>query len=946
MTDDRLPDLPSDEELGIDGLDEEELLREFGERGPEPPPPSGDSRPEVPPAGTKASTEGAPSRPRKASAPPKGPPAPSRPAPATPAGRGPRWVLALVSLLALLGGAWASGANRALPPPLPANAPATTFSSARAMTHLVELARAPRPVGAPEHTRARELVLGWLRDLGLEPEVHESLSVRRVGAQGVVSAVTVRNIVARIPGTRTATGAEPGAGSGPAAGSGRPAILLTAHYDAVPLSHGAGDDGLGVVAIVETVRALLASEPLANDVILLITDAEELGLLGARAFVEEHPWLEDVRVVLSAEMRGGGGPVYMFETGADNGWIVRALQASDTRPVATSFSVEVYRRLPNDTDFTPFREAGIQGMNLAGIGRAWVYHQPTDRPENLDEATLQHMGDQLLGITRELGGRDLARVHAPDLVYLTLPVLGILAYPVGMALPVSAGVLLLWIGLCFLVLRRGGGAVPGTRGAWGVLAGFGVILLAAGLAALAGWALLGWLPRFHPEYGTMTPAFHGEGWYVAALVALAAALLLALVGVARRFVALPALAAGALLPLVLLAVGAALVAPLVALEFQVPAVAGTLAVAVLAVVGGGAGAAPDRWGGGRIAALVIGLLLAVPVLVSMVPLVEGIWIAMSFRLAVGLAILVVLALSALLPALEGLAAPNRWWAPLAGVVVAAALVATGVLQAGASESRPLPSTLLYTLDRESGEALWATRDDAGLDWAEEQVGPVGPPLRLERFPLPLEYRTAPAPALDPEPPVVEIEGAGELGMPGAPGTRRVLLRVRSRLEAEIVSVALAGSGGGPLPAASFLALDGELLPQGPPGEAGARRSVTRVTHQGVPRGGGNDGNAGNDGTDRPGGLLFVVEVDRGLQALEVIVVEEQLRPAELLGPDPFRRPPYLVPSPGARSDRMLVRTRVTLPLVPGSPVPDSGPPDEPDPPPGAPSPGASEGDPG
>jgi hypothetical protein len=491
--------------------------------------------------------------------------------------------------------------------------------------------------------------------------------------------------------------------------------------------------------------------------------------------------------------------------------------------------------------------------------------------------------------------------------------------------------------------------VPGTRGAWGVLAGFGVVVLTAGLAALAGWALLGWLPRFHPEFGTMTPAFHGEGWYVAALVALAAALLLALVGVARRFVALPALAAGALLPLVLLAVGAALVAPLVAMEFQVPALAGTLAVAVLALVRGGAGPAPERWGGGRIAALGLGLLLAVPVLVAMVPLVEGIWVAMSFRLAVGLAVLVVLLLSALLPALEGLAAPNRWWAPLAGVAVAAALVATGVLQAGASESRPLPSTLLYTLDRESGEARWATRDDAGLDWVQDQVGEFGPPLRLERFPLPLEYLTAPAPAVDAEPPVVEIEGAGELGLPGVPGTRRVLLRVRSRVDAEFVTVTLADNGGGPLPAAWFLALDGELLPQGPPGEAGARRSVTRVTHQGVPRGAGNDGsagNAGNEGTVVPGGLLFVVEVDRELQALDVIVVEEHLRPAEFLGPDPFRRPPHLVPSPGARSDRMLVRTRVSLPLLPDSPVPGSAPPDEPDPPPGAPSPGASGGDPG
>ncbi|CAN5800857.1 hypothetical protein BH23GEM11_BH23GEM11_17530 [soil metagenome] len=812
--------------------------------------------------------------------------------------------------------AWASSSNRALPSPAPANAAATHFSSARAMTHLVELARAPRPVGSPEHVRARARVTGWLEELGLEPELHESLSLHRMGAGGAVGAVTVRNIVARIPRSGPDAGSDVESGEG----TGRHAILLTAHYDAVPLSHGAGDAGLGVVAIIETARALLASGPLANDVIILISDAEELGLLGARAFVEEHPWLDDIRVVLSAEMRGGGGPVYMFETGADNGWVVRALQASDTRPVATSFSVEVYRRLPNDTDFTPFRNAGIQGMNLAAIGRSWVYHQATDRPENIDEATLQHMGDQLLGISRGLAERDLARVHAPDLVYLTVPVLGIVAYPVGMAIPASAGVLLLWIGLCVLVLQRGRLSEPATRGAWGLLAGFVVVLLSAALGALAGWALLGWLPRFHPEFGTMTPAFHGEGWYVAALVAIAASVLLALAGLARRFVALPALAAGALLPLVLLAVGAALVAPLVAMEFQVAALAGTLAVAVLALTAGPAGVAPGRWGAGRVVALGLTLVLAVPVLVAMVPLVEGIWAAMSFRLAVGLAILSVLLLSALLPALEGLSAPNRWWAPLAGLALAAALVAAGVLQAGPSETRPLPSTLVYALDRESGEALWATRDDAGLAWAEGQVGSLGPPRRLDAFPLPLPYRTSTAPTVDASRPLAEIEGPGEIGLTAGPGTRRVLLRVRSMVDAELVTVTLSNTGGGALPAATFLALDGELLPQGPPGDAGARRSVTRVTHQGVPLGEG-------------GWLHFVVEVDSGLQALEMVVVEEHLRPAQFLGPEPFRRPPHLVPSPGARSDRMLIRTPVTVSLVPGS-----APPDEPDPPPGEPSP--------
>ena len=54
----------------------------------------------------------------------------------------------------------------------------------------------------------------------------------------------------------------------------------------------------------KTLRVLRVRGPLLNDLIVLLTDGEELGLLGARAFVDEHPWLDDVALVVSIEMRG------------------------------------------------------------------------------------------------------------------------------------------------------------------------------------------------------------------------------------------------------------------------------------------------------------------------------------------------------------------------------------------------------------------------------------------------------------------------------------------------------------------------------------------------------------------------------------------------------------------------------------------------------------------
>jgi hypothetical protein len=862
MTHHGLPDLPSDEELGIAGLDEEELVRESGDHPPASPPPADPPPPGRPPRDFNPGVRES-----------------------TPGGRG-SWALGLATLLVLLTGAWGSSENRALPGTVAANAPDTAFSSGRAMARLVELARAPRPVGSPEHTRARELIMGWLHELGLEPEVHTSVALGRRGQ--AVQGVTIRNVAARIPGAAS-TGA----------------VLLTAHYDAVPLSHGAGDAGTGVVAIVETVRALQSGPPLENDVIVLITDGEELGLLGARAFVAEHRWMDDLSVVLSAEMRGGGGPVHMFETGADNGWIVRAMQASDPRPFAGSFSVEIYRRLPNDTDFTPFRQAGIQGLNFAAIGRARVYHQPTDVPANIQEETIQHLGMRLLAMTRELGTRDLSLVNAPDLVYVTLPVLGIVAYPRGMALPISAGILLLWVGVALLARVRG------ARWA-GVGAGVGVVVLSATVAGLIGWGLMRWLPRFHPEFGSMTPAFYGEGWYMLGLVAGALAVALGLLGVARRFFGPAALASGALLMAVLGALVTAAVAPLTALAFQLPAVAGTLAAGLLALgggargsrtrnatpgepAGGGTASAPSGAGGPATWARVGALLLALPVLALMVPLVEGIWVAMSLRLAVVMGVLVVLALACLLPALDGLGVPNRWWAPTTALAAAILMVGAGILRAGPSQDRPLPSTLLHALDRESGEAIWASREDPGFAWVQEQVGPFGEATTLEAFLLPGPYRTAPAAAAEVPEPTAQFEGE----VPG-PLVRVVRISVASEAGAEILSVLLPdGAGGG------VVAVEGRRVPEGPEGSPGARHAVTRITHQGVPR----------------ARLVMDVEVGSQEEELELVVVEEHLRPARYLGEEPFRRPPHLMPSPLGRSDRLLVRTPVRLSL--GTP-PEAG----------------------
>lgn len=290
MTDYKLPDLPSDDDLGITDGDREEYEKNFPDDGPEmtdtemaallgdsPPQKKKPTRRDKRKAAKEARREEkrrakeAKSRAKETDRAPEKETdrAPETAAPSVAAASRSRWrgpvTLAILTAIAVF-----SSSRTGLPRPVPANAPDTAFSSARAMATLVEVARAAHPPGSPEHERVRELLVDRLRALGLEPEVQTTTSMLQ--SPGVVRAATVRNIVARIPGTAS-TGA----------------VLITAHYDSRGIAVGAADDGFGVVSIIEAVRALQASSPLRNDVIVLLTDAEELGLLGARAFVDQHP---------------------------------------------------------------------------------------------------------------------------------------------------------------------------------------------------------------------------------------------------------------------------------------------------------------------------------------------------------------------------------------------------------------------------------------------------------------------------------------------------------------------------------------------------------------------------------------------------------------------------------------------------------------------------------
>jgi hypothetical protein len=317
------------------------------------------------------------------------------------------------------------------PSPLPETAPASSFSAARAIAFEREIiGNVSHPVGTAAHDAVRERLAARFRALGYDVTIQ-----RTFACSPYVTCAPVANVIARTPGDA------------------RPdALILAAHYDSVPAGPGACDDGQGVAALVEIARAL-RNEHFRNPIVYLITDAEEVALLGAEGFVADPDLLRGAAGVINIEARGTDGPSFLFETSRQNEWIARTIATALPRPATSSLYYDIYELLPNDTDLTVFKRVGLAGIGFANIGQPVHYHSPLDNLDNVTLSTLQHHGDHILAMARALAASDLRQTSRGNAVWFDVLSFFVVWWPQRYSLAVAILSLIVLLAAAFLMTR-------------------------------------------------------------------------------------------------------------------------------------------------------------------------------------------------------------------------------------------------------------------------------------------------------------------------------------------------------------------------------------------------------------------------------------------------------------------------------------------------------------
>ena len=578
------------------------------------------------------------------------------------------------------------------------------FSTKRALEQVKNISQKPHFVGSRNHDIVATYLDNELQNMGLETLIQEGFSFTESG-----TLTKCKNILARIKGSNS-----------------NKALLLLSHYDSASNSYskGASDAGSGVAAILESVRAFTYNKKQhKNDIIILFTDAEELGLNGATLFVTQHNWAKEVGLVLNFEARGSSGPSYMLmETNAGNAELVKEFSAANVQyPVSNSLMYSIYKMLPNDTDLTVFREQGnIQGYNFAFIDGHYNYHTAQDDLNHLNKNTLAHQGKYLMPLLDYFSNANLNTTQTTENdVYFSIP-FGFISYPFSWVLPM---VIIAFALLLFLIfIGIGKRILSFTEMAKGFIPFLGSVIV-SGLITFLGWKLL---LLIYPQYNDLVNGFTYNGHdYIAAFTLLSLSICFAFYQIfsfkkvtMNHYIA----------PLFLWILLNGLLAFFLkgAGFLIIPVFAGLLLLASFVLT------QKSKW--------ILNLFLSIPALLLVAPFIQMFPIGLGLKVLFGSAILTALTFGLLLPIFGSFM--RKGMASVILLVLAIGFFARAHYESGYELGKAKSNSLVYILDADKNKAFWVTYDTNLDEWTKAYLGENPKEAKeLSSISLPSKYKT-------------------------------------------------------------------------------------------------------------------------------------------------------------------------------------------------------------
>ncbi|WP_299673161.1 M20/M25/M40 family metallo-hydrolase [uncultured Tenacibaculum sp.] len=548
----------------------------------------------------------------------------------------------------------------------------TEFSMKNALTHLKVISQKPHNVGRTAHKEVQNYLVNELKKIGLQPEIQTKTIFNNKWKTGT----TIENIIAKVKGS-----------------SNGKSLVLLSHYDSNPHSSiGAADAGSGVVTILEGIRAFLEkNQKPKNDIIVIFSDAEELGLLGAKAFVNHHPFAKNIGLVLNFEARGSGGPSYMLmETNGKNSKLLKGfLKANPKHPAANSLMYSVYKMLPNDTDLTVFREDGnINGFNFAFIGDHYDYHTIQDTFERLDRNSLAHQKEYLMSNLNYFSSADLSDFSSnEDYVYVNFPFLGLLIYPFSWIFT------MLVIAIVLLILIIGIGIRKRRLTLKGITKGFIPFLIAfvSSIAISIGlWKLL---LIVHPHYQDILHGFTYNGYqYIAAFTCLTLWIVFKVYNLFKNNNPLDSIVAPIIIWII---INILIYVYLKGAAFMIIPV--YFALFGLAILIFRKKRAPKS---------TLFAILSIPTVYIFSPLIKMFPVGLGLKNLFIIAVFTVLVLGLLIPAFQEHKKKNLWQYLVGFLSILFFLLAT--FNSGFSKDKKRPNSLVYIQDSEDKTAFWGT----------------------------------------------------------------------------------------------------------------------------------------------------------------------------------------------------------------------------------------------